>query len=86
LIGPGAGFGMTPTTIGAISGDVAQLEEHRLCKLIKPNAVLDGVSPGRREPGSYCYLLVGKGFGWAKCTDEAAVPTRPRSTTMANGS
>ena len=23
---------MTPTTIRAISGDVAQLEEHRLCK------------------------------------------------------
>ena len=55
--GPGAGFGMTPTTIWAVSGDVAQLEEHRLCKLIKPNAVLDSVFPGRTPPESNCYLL-----------------------------
>jgi len=41
-------------------GDVAQLEEHRLCKLAELNAVLEAISPARREPESNCYLLLGR--------------------------
>jgi hypothetical protein len=55
--GPGAGFGMTPTTIRAVSGDVAQLEEHRLCRPNRASAVLSGVFPVCRGPKSNCYLL-----------------------------